>query len=137
MNEDPDSKNPDFAPGEDVHASVRRIQLWMKQHPDDVNVAGQIGSSNEFISPGWPYRMYAVDYRDLAAVLRYVQNLPQVQVYTHEDGTCSTVCEACDSNITHGDLDPRLADLVEAAAGHICDLARKAAVAEHAASRKG
>jgi hypothetical protein len=128
VSDDPDSKNPDFWPGKDIQAAVRRMQLWLEQYPNDVSVAGQIGSSQEFVSPGWPYRMYAVDRRDLEAVLRYVQNLPNIQVYTYTDGTCSTVCEACDTNLTHGDLDPRLHALNEAAVAHVCDPAKKAKV---------
>lgn len=64
------SDNPEVRPGEDVQASIGRIQLWLEQYPDDVSVAGQIGSSEKYRSPGWPYRLYAVDRRDLLAVLK-------------------------------------------------------------------
>jgi hypothetical protein len=125
VSDDPDSKNPDFWPGKDIQAAVRRMQLWLEQYPDDVSVASQIGSSQEFVSPGWPYRMYAVDRRDLEAVLKLVQNLPNFQIYTAD---ASTVCEACDTNITWGDQDPRLYSLVEVAAAHVCDPVKKAKI---------
>jgi hypothetical protein len=56
-------------PGADVPAAIGRIRLWLEQYPDDVSVAGQIGSSEKYRSTGWPYRLYAVDRRDLIAVL--------------------------------------------------------------------
>lgn len=56
-------------PGEDPSEALKRIQLWLAIYPDDVSVAGQIASSDGFVTPGWPYRMYAVDRRDLEAVL--------------------------------------------------------------------
>lgn len=130
---DPDDNNPDFRPGGNIQAAVARMLLWMEQYPDDVNVAAQIGSSNGFITDGWPYRMYAVDRRDLAAVLRLVQKLPDFQIYTED---ASTVCEACDTNITWGDQDPRLYSLVEAAGQHTCDPGKKAAVERDRAARK-
>lgn len=129
MKDDPDSKNPDFWPGKDVQAAVRRMLLWLELHPESVNVAGEIGSSEKFISPGWPYRMYALDRRDLDAVLRLVQKLPDFQIYTAD---ASTVCEACDTNITWGDEDPRLYSLVEQAGQHVCDPLKKAAVERNA-----
>lgn len=63
------NENPEMQPGKDVKAAIGRIRLWLEQYPDDVSVAGQIGSSEKYRSPGWPYRMYAVDRRDLIAVL--------------------------------------------------------------------
>lgn len=133
---DPDDNNPDFRPGGNVQAAVARMLLWMEQYPDDVNVAARIGSSNGFITDGWPYRMYAVDRRDLAAVLRLVQKLPDFQIYTFSDASASVVCERCDTNITHGDADPRLYSLVEAAGLHTCDPEREAAVERDRAARK-
>ena len=62
-------ENPDFRPGEDPAAVARRIRLWLELHPDHVSVAGDIGHSGGFRSPGWSYSMYAVDRRDLEAVL--------------------------------------------------------------------
>lgn len=128
-----DNKNPDFKPGENVAAAVHRMLLWLDLHPDAVNVAGEIGFSRDFVSDGWPYAAYAVDRRDLDAVLRFVKNLPSFQIYTEG---ASTVCEACDTNITWGDADPRLYSLVEAAARHVCDPAKKAAVDHHLAARE-
>lgn len=60
---------PEFQPGEDLVAAIGRIRLWLELHPESVSVAGEIGTSDGFRSPGWPYRMYAVDHRDLVAVL--------------------------------------------------------------------
>lgn len=136
MSDDPDSKNPDFWPGKDIRAAVERMLLWMEQYPNDVSVASQIGSSEKFVSPGWPYRMYAVDRRDLAAVLQLVQKLPDFQIYTFSDASATVVCERCDTNVTHGDTDPRLYSLVEAAGQHMCDPEREAAVKRDQAARK-
>jgi hypothetical protein len=61
--------NPEFHPGRDLTAAIGRIKLWLELHPEVLNVAGEIGSSEAFLSPGWPYPMYAMDRRDLAAVL--------------------------------------------------------------------
>lgn len=133
MSDDPDNKNPDFWPGKDIQAAVGRMLLWMEQYPDDVNVANQIGSSEKFISPGWPYRMYAMDHRDLAAVLRLVQKLPDFQIYASD---VLLVCEVCDTNITHGNEDPRLYSLVETAGRHVCDPEKKAAHQDWVAGKK-
>lgn len=63
------SGNPDLRPGMDVAAALGRIRLWLKLHPNTVNVAGEMAGAEGFRSPGWPYRLYAVDRRDLEAVL--------------------------------------------------------------------
>lgn len=62
-------ESEDFNPGADTAAAIGRIRLWLDLHPGHINVASEIGSSSDFQSPGWPYRMYAVDRRDLEAVL--------------------------------------------------------------------
>lgn len=67
-NSEPDPE-PEMQPGQDVGAAIGRIRVWLEQYPDDISVAGQIGSSEKYRSPGWPYRLYAVDRRDLMAVL--------------------------------------------------------------------
>jgi hypothetical protein len=61
--------SPEFRPGRDLAAAIGRIRLWLELHPEVLNVAGEIGSSKAFLSPGWPYPMYAMDRRDLVAVL--------------------------------------------------------------------
>lgn len=66
-------KDQEMRPGENVAASIARIRLWLKLHPDSVSVSGQIGSSDGFISDGWPYRLYAVDRRDLEAALDLIE----------------------------------------------------------------
>jgi hypothetical protein len=63
------TQNPEMKPGENPEAALKRIRLWLELYPEDVSVAGQIGISDGFVSEGWPYRMYAVDRRDLEAVL--------------------------------------------------------------------
>lgn len=57
----------------DVDAAAARIRLWLEQHPQAISVAGQIGISDDYLSPGWPFRLYAVDRRDLEAVLAAVE----------------------------------------------------------------
>lgn len=52
-----------------LRAALGRIQLWLDLHPEVVNVASQIGSHPDFQSEGWVYRMYAMDRRDMEAVL--------------------------------------------------------------------
>jgi hypothetical protein len=61
--------NPELHPGRDLAAAIGRIKLWLELHPEVLNVASEIGSSKAFLSPGWPYPMYAMDRRDLMAVL--------------------------------------------------------------------
>lgn len=133
MTDGPENRNPEFRPGENVMAAVGRMLLWLDLHPDTVNVAGEIGSSRKFNSDGWPHALYAVDRRDLAAVLNFVKNLPDFQLYASRT---ILVCEACDTNVTYGDEDPRLHSLVEAAGQHACDPVSKAAVEKFRAARE-
>jgi hypothetical protein len=49
--------------------AIRRIRLYLKMHPRAVNVAAEIGFSGDFVSPDWPYRMYAIDRADLEIAL--------------------------------------------------------------------
>jgi hypothetical protein len=121
------SDNPEMRPGEDVGAAVGRIRLWLEQHPNNVNVASEIGSSEKYRSPGWPYRLYAVDRRDLLAVLDAADGPDPFEGFQIYASRAAMVCERCDTNVTYGDEDPRLSSLVEAAAAHTCtpeDLAK-------------
>jgi hypothetical protein len=74
--------NPELYPGRDLTAAIGRIKLWLELHPEVLNVAGEIGGSKAFLSPGWPYPMYAMDRRDLIAVLEAAE----IQA-NREDGT--------------------------------------------------
>lgn len=60
---------PDMRPGENPAAALARIRLWLELHPETLNVASEIGVSKQFISDGWPFKFYAMDRRDLLAVL--------------------------------------------------------------------
>jgi hypothetical protein len=61
-------------PGETLAASVARIRLWLEMHPDSVNIASEIGINRAFVSDDWPYKFYAIDRRDLEAVLSAAGN---------------------------------------------------------------
>lgn len=69
MNQDPDQR-----PGENPAAALERMALWMKLHPEVTNVASQIGSSEGFRSDGWPHRLYAMDRKDVLAVLELARS---------------------------------------------------------------
>lgn len=56
----------------DVAAAVARIRLWLEQHPQTISVGSEIGRSDGFQSAEWPFRSYAVDRRDLEAVLNAI-----------------------------------------------------------------
>lgn len=57
----------------DVDAAAARIRLWLEQHPKSISVASQIGRSSEYESSEWPFPVYAVDRKDLEAVLTAVE----------------------------------------------------------------
>lgn len=104
----------------DVQAAAARIRLWLEQHPQSVSVAAEIGHSEKYQSPEWPFRSYAVDRRDLEALLDVVLGDRQVtRVYTN--ASLHLVCESCDSNLLMGAQDPILSSLNEAAGRHVCD----------------
>lgn len=54
-------------------AAVGRMQLWLDLHPQTVSVAGEIGSHPDFKSDSWEYRMYAMDRKDMEAVLNFAR----------------------------------------------------------------
>lgn len=64
---------PGMRPGENPAAALGRIRRWLELHPDTLNVASEIGVGKEFISDGWPFKFYAIDRRDLLAVLDLVE----------------------------------------------------------------
>lgn len=54
-------------------AAVGRMQLWLDLHPQTVSVAGEIGSHPDFKSDDWDFRLYAMDRKDVEAVLNFAR----------------------------------------------------------------
>ncbi len=57
----------------DVDAAAARIRLWLEQHPQSISIASEIGSSADYQSAEWPFRLYGVDRKDLEAVLTAIE----------------------------------------------------------------
>lgn len=106
--------------GSKVHSSTGNLT---KRHYDATFVNPMEDGAE---TPGWLLRIC----QQWLMRLNGPSGMLAFQLYAN---AAHLVCERCDTNVTYGDEDPRLASLNEAAEAHVCDPQRVAAEAARTA----